>query len=207
MAEYMTDNLLNMLLWRDLAIFLLICAPVGVVVSLLLIVKPQFMECLNRVANRWVTARRLNQFLDQSISIEHWFYRHHRAFGATVMLGSLYIFIYFGILFDKVYALQHLNWKILPKLMDGLLDALVLSSLTGAVTAFMVGLFLWLRPSLLKGIEVEANQWISSRRAIKMLEVPRDQVEKFVARHMQRVGWLLLLGNIYLFFLTFHLLM
>ena len=197
----------NMFLWRELAIFLLIFAPLGVAVSLLLIVKPQLVEYFNRWANRWVTARRLNQFLDRSISIEHWFYRHHRGLGAVVMLGALYIVIYFGALFDKAYALERLNWGMPPKLQDGLLDALVLSSLTGAVTAFMVGLFLWLRPSLLKGIEVEANQWISSRRAIKMLEVPRDQIELFVAHHMQRVGWLLLLGSIYLFFFTFHFLM
>lgn len=203
----MTANPLNTLLWRELAIFLLICAPVGVMVSLMLIFKPKLLERVNRMANRWVTARRLNQFLDRSISIEHWFYRHHRAFGAAVILGSLYVIVYFGILFDKVYALQHLNWKVPPALMDGLLDALVLSSLTGAVTAFMVGLFLWLRPSLLKGIEGEANQWISSRRAIKMLEVPHDQIELFVARHMQRIGWLLLLGSIYLFLFVFHFLM
>lgn len=203
----MTANPFNMLLWQELAIFLLICAPVGVAVSLLLIFKPQLMERVNSMANRWVTARRMNEFLDRSISIEHWFYRHHRAFGAAVILGSLYIVVYFGILFDRAYALQRLTWRVPPRLMDGLLDALVLSSLTGAVTAFMVGLFLWLRPSLLKGIEGEANQWISSRRAIKMLEVPRDQIELFVARHMQRIGWLLLLGSIYLFFLIFHLLM
>lgn len=202
----MYTNPINMLLWRDLAIFLLICTPLGVAVSLLLIVRPKLMERFNRVANRWVTARRLNQFLDRSISIEHWFYRHHRTFGAAVMLGASYIFIYFGILFDKVYALQHLNWKIPAKLIAGLLDALVLSSLTGAVVAFMVGLFLWLRPSLLKGIEAEANQWVSSRRAIKMLEIPRDQVENFVAHHAQRVGWLLLLGSIYLFFVSFRFL-
>lgn len=203
----MTANPFNMLLWRELAIFLLICAPVGVAVSLLLIFKPQLMERVNRMANRWISARRVNQFLDRSVSIEYWFYRHHHAFGAVVMLGSSYIAVYFGILFDKAYALQRLNWRVPPMLMDGLLDALVLSSLTGAVTAFMVGLFLWLRPSLLKGIEGEANQWISSRRAIKMLEVPRDQIELFVARHMQRIGWLLLLGSIYLFFLIFPLLM
>ncbi|MDO8464472.1 MAG: hypothetical protein Q7S46_04355 [Gallionella sp.] len=202
----MYTNLIDMLLWRGLVIFLLICAPLGVVVSLLLITKPQFLEHFNRVANRWISARHLNQFLDRSISVEHWFYRYHRALGAVVMLGSSYIVIYFGILFDKAYALQQLNWRVPPRLMGGLLDALVLSSLTGAVTAFMVGLFLWLRPSLLKGIEIEANQWISSRQAIKMLEIPRDQVESFVARHAQRVGWLLLLGSIYLFFVTFRFL-
>ena len=200
-------NQIDMLLWQDFAIFLLICTPLGVVISILLIVKPQLMERLSSLANRWMSARRLSQFLDRSISIEHWFYRHHRAFGATAMLGSLYIFIYFGILFDKVYALQHLNWKIPTSLIDGLLDALVLCSLTGAVVAFMVGLFLWLRPSLLRGIETEANQWVSSRKAIKILEIPRDHIEDFVACHAQRIGWLLLLGSIYLFFIAFRFMM
>lgn len=202
----MHADLIDLILWRNLVVFLLVCAPLGVVVSLLLIVKPQLLERFSRVANRWVSARHFNHFLDQSISIEHWFYRHHRAFGAFVMLGSLYVFTYFGVLFDKTFALQHLNWRIPLKLTSGLLDALVLSSLTGAVVAFMVGLFLWLRPSLLKGIEVEANQWVSTRRAIKMLEIPRDQIDSFVAHHAQRVGWLLLLASIYLFFVTFRFL-
>lgn len=186
-------------------IFLLVCAPVGVTVSLLLIIKPQLLGRFNRVLNHWVSSRRLNSLLDRSISIEQWFYRHHRAIGITVMLGSIYVFTYFGVTFDKLYALQHLKWKIPTKLLDGLLDALVLSSLTGAVVAFMVGLFLYLRPSMLRGLEAEANQWVSSRRAIKMLEVPRDQIEHFVARHARRIGWLLLLGSIGLFFIAFRL--
>ena len=201
----MTTDPMDVFLWRDLAIFLLICAPLGAATSLLLIVKPQLLEHVNRMANHWVSGRRWNQFLDQSISIEHWFYRHHQAFGAAVMLGAAYTFVYFGIMFDRSYALQHSNWKIPIRLLEGLLDALVLSSLTGAVVAFMVGMFLCLRPSLLRGIEAEANQWVSSRQAIKMLEVPRDQVDRFVTRHARRVGWLLLLGSISLFFVAFRL--
>ncbi|MDD5301258.1 MAG: hypothetical protein PHD65_12295 [Gallionella sp.] len=201
----MPTNLMEIFLWRDLAIFLLIGSFVGTAISLLLITRPQLMEYFNRIANHWISARHLNHFLDQTISIEFWFYRHHRALGAAVMLGAVYIFIYFGVMFDKHYALRYSQWGIPLGLLDGLFDALVLSSLTGAVVSFMVGLFLCLRPSLLRGIEEGANQWVSSRRAIKMLEVPRDQVESFVVRHMQRVGWLLLLGSICLFFATFRL--
>ena len=201
----MTNDLMEMFLWRDLAIFLLGCAPLGVVISLLLIVNPQLMERINRIASRWISTRHVNQFLDQTISIEHWFYRHHRAFGVFVMLGAAYVFIFFGIQFDKAYALQHLGWKIHISLIDGLLDALVLGSLTGSVVAFLVGLFLWMRPSLLRGIEEGANQWISPRRALKALEMPRDQIDSFIVRHAPSVGWLLLLGSLFLFFITFRL--
>lgn len=197
---------IEILLWRAGAIFLMVGSLLGILSGLLLIYKLHLMERINRFANRWISTRHLNQFLDRSISIEHWFYRYHRQLGILVMLGACYILVYFGLLFDKAIALQRLASHIPTRLLDGLLDALVLTSLTGAVVALLVGLFLWLRPSQLRGIDEKANQWVSSRRATKMLEIPRDQFDLFVACHASRVGWLLLLGSIYLFFATFRLL-
>jgi hypothetical protein len=194
----------NIFLWRALAIFLLIGALSGVALALLLIFKPRLLERVNRVANRWVSTRHINRWLDRSISIEHWFYQHHRVAGIAIVLGAAYMFIYYGLLFDKAYTLQHLRVKFPAKLLDGLLDALVLGSLVSGAVALIAGLFLWLRPSLLRGMEEESNQWVSTRRATEVLDVPHGQVDIFVARHAQRVGWLLLLGSIYLFFVVFH---
>jgi len=202
----MLTNPAYIFLWRALAIFLLIGALLGVVLALLLIFKPQFLERLNRVANRWVSTRHINRWLDRSVRIEHWFYQHHRAAGVVIVLGASYILIYFGFLFDKAYTLQRwsLSGMLPAKLLDGLLDAMVLGLLVGSAVALMVGLFLWLRPSLLRGMEEVANQWVSSRRVTKMLDVPHGQVDLFIARHAQRAGWLLLLGSIYLFFAMFR---
>ncbi len=202
----MHTNLADIFLWRALAIFLLLGALLGVALGLLLISKPHLLGRINRVANRWISTRHINQWLDRSVSIERWFHQHHRAVGAVVVLGASYILIYFAILFDKAIALQHLARYVPARLLDGLLDALVLASLVGGTVALMVGLFLWLRPSLLRGIEAESNQWVSSRRAAKTLDVPHNQVDRFVTRHARRVGWLLLLGSIYLFFAMFRLL-
>jgi hypothetical protein len=58
----------------------------------------------------------------------------------------------------------------------------------------------------LRDIEADANKWVSSRRATKVLDVQHDQVDRYVARHARQVGWLLLLCSIYLFFITFRLL-
>jgi len=202
----MTTNPAEIFLWRALAIFLLVGAVFGVALALLLIFKPQLLGRVNRVANRWISTRHIGQALDRSISIEHWFYQHHRPAGIVVVLGASYMFVYFSILFDKATLLRHWGSRVPPKLLDGLLDALVLSALVGAAVAFLVGLFLWLRPSLLRGIEAEANQWVSTSSAAQVLDVSHDQVDRFVARHAQRVGWLLLLGSIYLFFVLFRLL-
>ena len=193
-------------LWRALAIFWLIGALLGVVLALLLIFKPQFLERLNRVASRWVSTRHISRWLDRSISIEHWFYRHHRAAGAIIVLVASYIFIYFGMLFDKAHTLQRLSLRVTvpARLLASLLDALLLGLLIGGAVALIVGLLLWLRPGQLRGMEGGANQWVSSRRATKMLDVPHGQVDLFIARHARRAGWLLLLGSIYLFFAMFR---
>ena len=203
----MTANTVNIILWQSIAILSIIGASMGIAASLLLIFKPPLMERVNRVANRWISTRHLNQLLDRSISIEHWLYQRHRPLGILIISGACYILVYFGLLFDKAIALQRLSAYVPVWLLDMLLDMLVLASLSGAAIALLVGLFLWLRPSLLRGIEESANEWMSSRRATRMLEIPHDQVERFVAAHAQRVGWLLLLGSLYLLFAVVRLLM
>ncbi|HUW76633.1 MAG TPA: hypothetical protein VMV70_08110 [Gallionella sp.] len=203
----MLTQSVKFLLWEDLAIFLLFSAILGILLGLLLIFKPGFAERLNRSANRWISTRHINRWLDRSISIEHWLYHHHRATGGVIVAGASYILIYFGMLFDRADELQRLGGRLPARLLASLLDALVLGSLVGGTVALIVGLFLWLRPSLLRGMEEEANLWVSSRRATKVLDVPHDQVDRFVVRHTQRVGWLLLLASIYLFFLMFRWLM
>lgn len=204
MVLIMLTDPVKILLWHDLAIFLLLGAMLGILLGLLLIVKPRIVERLNRLANRWVSTRHINRWLDRSISIEHWFYYRHRAIGVIIVAGATYILVYFGMLFDKAYALQRLGGKLPAQLLDGLVDALVLASLVGGAVALIVGLFLWLRPSLLRGMEEEVNVWVSTRRVTRVLDVPHGQVDRFVARHAQRVGWLLLLASLYLFFVMFR---
>lgn len=202
----MHTDLSSILLWRALAIFLLIGALLGVALGLLLIFKSQLLERINRAANRWVSTRHISQWLDRSVSIERWFYRHHRPLGALIIIGAGYNLVYFGLLFDKASALQQLPRYLPASLMDGLMDAFVLVMLLGAALALLAGFFICLRPSLLRGTEKGANQWVSSRSATKVLDVPHGQVDLFIARHAQSVGWLLLLGSIYLFFVMFRFL-
>lgn len=203
----MHNNLAEIFLWRDLAIFLLIGALLGVALGLLLIFWPRILPRVNSIANYWISMRHIDRLLDRSISIELWVYKHHRALGVLIILGASYMLVYFGFLFDKATALQLLSRYAPAKLLDGLLNFVVITSLTGAVVALLAGFVLWFRPSLLQAIEADANKWVSSRRATKVLDVQHGQVDLYVARHARQVGWLLLLCSIYLFFVTFRLLM
>lgn len=187
------------LLWRDLEIFLLVGALLGVMLGLLLAFRPQLLPGINRVANRWISMRHADRLLDKSIDIDHWCYQHHRMMGILVILGAGYVLVHFGFVFNKESALRSLAGYMPNMLLEGLLDALVIISLLGATVAVLVGLFLWLKPGLLHGVEKEANLWVSSRRATKALNVPHDEVERYVEHHARLVGWLLLMGSAILF--------
>jgi hypothetical protein len=188
------------LLWHALAIFLLIGALMGAAVALLLIFKPHLLKPVNRGANRWVSMRQISQWMDHSIRAERWFYRHHGVLGLLVVAAAGYMLLYFGWLMDRAAALRALGVFVADRQLAGtLLQALVLFALIGAVLALLLGAVYWIRPSLLRGTETQANQWVSSRRATKVMDVMHDQVDLFVEHHAQRVGWLLLAGSIYLF--------
>lgn len=202
----MQTDLTYILLWRALAVFLLIGALSGAMLGLLLIFNSPLIQSVNRVANRWISTRHFEHLLDHSINLERWFHRYHKAAGMFIVLGALYILVFFGFQFDKATALQGLRTVLPAALLGGLLDALVLASLFGASVAMCIGLFYWLRPSLLRSIEAGANRWISLRPVTEALDVPHNLVESYVERHSRRIGWLILVGSVYLFFLMFRLL-
>jgi len=193
------------LLWRSLALFLLIGALMGTAMALLLLFRPQLLQRVNRAANQWVSLRSISQLMDRSIRTERWFYRHHLVLGPFVVVGAGYMLLYFGLQLDQAAALRVLGVYVANQQLAGmLLQALVLFALIGAAAALLVGAVYWIRPSLLRGLETQANQWVSSRQATKVLDVTHDPVDLFVELHAQRVGWLLLAASIYLFVVMFR---
>ncbi len=130
------------------------------------------------------------------VSTERFFYRHHRAFGAFLMLGSL-------------YTLYRLSFSANPSQMAALLfgDApspLLLGLAEGGIhflwlsNAFIptFGLIVFARPSLLKELEQWANRRVGDR--FNLITNVRHQVRTLAQRHPRTLGVLLLLAGMYL---------
>lgn len=184
---------------RALLLFLMLGSIAGLLTGAVLIIRPDWMLWLGKYTNRWVSTRQVERKLERMVKLDRWFYRHHHASGLLTLVGALWIIGFFTTAFDKRRYLSALsrNAAIPPALMDGLLDTLVLGSLTGAVFALIIGLFLLLRPSLLRGFEQGANQWISLRRVLKPLEASHSGVDEYALRYFRLAGLLLLLGSLY----------
>ncbi len=185
--------------FQSAIIFLLVGSVAGLLVGALLVFRPQLFDSLSLVLNRWISTRSMDKSLESSFSLDPWLYRYRHWTGAAILLGALFVLFYFTVRLDRVATIEGLakHFNYYPSIVGGLLDALVLSSLLGALCALFVALSMMFRPSLLRGFEDSANQWLSLRRALKPMEVPRDNMERYVQRHTRQVGLFLLIGSLY----------
>ncbi len=186
-------------LLQSMAIFLIVGSLAGVLVGALLVLRPQSLQRANQRLNRWFSTRTLERPLERSVSLDPWFYRYRRTGATLILLGSLYILYFFTVSMDRSVATSALaNHFNLPSPLGGaLLDAMVLSALLGALFAAFISLFLLVRPSLLRGFEQGANQWVSLRRGMKPMEIERSGVDEYILQHRQGAGILIVLGSLY----------
>jgi hypothetical protein len=193
------EAIVESLLLRSAVLFLMVGSVAGLAAGALLLWQPQRLSALGAVLNSWVSTRNMDTVLERSVTLEPWFYRHHRIVGAITLLASAYVIYFFTLSHDggsTVRALaREFDWPAV--VVSILLDALVLSLVLGALLAAFVSLYLMIRPSLLRGFEQGANRWLSLRRAMKPLEIPRQGVDELVFKHRRQAGILLVLGSLY----------
>lgn len=193
------NPLIQSWLVQSAVIFLILGSVAGMVIGALLLFRRDRLQNISTLLDRWISTRRLDRALERRITLDPWFYRHRHVTGTLILAGALYILYFFGVQLDRAETAaglaKHLAY---PKpLAEAMLDAMVLSALLGALCAVVAALFILFRPSMMRGFEEGANQWLSLRKTLKPLEVPRDGLEVYVERHARQVGIFLMLGGLY----------
>ena len=189
----------NKILVHALLLFLMVGSVAGLVAGVVLVLRPAWLLHVSRRANRLIAMPPITNLLDQVVKVDRWFYRHHQASGLSLLAGAVLLIYFFTARFDKVTLLAGLSGKFpIPDVfVEILLDSVVLSIMLGAAAALIIGLFLLIRPSMLRGFEQDANQWISMGRVIKPLELSRVDIDEYVFQNVQITGALLLFGSLY----------
>lgn len=108
------------------------------------------------LVNGFPLLRQLASILDRSWRIERLIYRHHRLVGGAIFSGALTFLTLLGLLHNRVLSNEFSG----PP-GHALLVQLVVAAAWGfAVLALLIGLFVIIRPSVLKGLESLANRHI-----------------------------------------------
>lgn len=193
------DTIVESILIRSAVIFLLVGSLAGILVGGLLLWNPLRLRSAGGILNRWISTRHLDQSLELSVTIDPWFYRYHQVSGVFILLGAGYILYFLTFSMERAGIIAGLvqHYNLLSSVAEVLLDAFVLCALAGAVFAIFVSLFLMLRPSQLRDFELAANRWVSMRRALKPMEISRQDLDEYVFKYSRHSGVLLVLGSLY----------
>jgi len=193
------NPLIQSWLVQSAVIFLILGSVSGMVVGALLLFRRERLQNISTLLDRWISTRRFDRALERRITLDPWFYRHRQVTGTLILAGALYILYFFGVELERAETAAGLARRFAypQPLAEALLDAMVLSALLGALGAIVAALFILFRPSMMRGFEEGANQWLSLRKTLKPLEVPRDGLEVYVERHARQVGIFLMLGGLY----------
>ncbi len=193
----MFDALRHLFTLDTLVTLFMALAALTLAIGLLLLISPPLFERISRPMNTLFSARKALRPLEIPRSTERFFYRHHRIFGAFILLG---VGVYFGALAgDTRSQLIGAFSTYLPRgtadwLIPGLLDFFAAAN----VLIFGVGLVVLFRPSLLKGLELRANRWVSTRRMTRDLARPNEAADSWVVRAPRLVGACVVIGSAYI---------
>lgn len=171
---------------------------VGFLVGIWILIRPESFFRANQFFSQWYSTRKVTKPLMVPHRTERFVYHHHRSVGLMVLAGSIYVLYALFFQYDRdkitaaffggVYSYPPAGW---------LVPGLAISLGVGAVFALVIGGFLLFRPSLLKGFEAWANQWVSARRVTKSLDAMHEGPDRFLVRRPRLVASLLILGSLY----------
>jgi hypothetical protein len=139
-----------------LALICGIAGTIGLAAGAGLLIADERMLRERSALRRWLLEIDLIALFDRRRSIERVLYRHHRAFGAAVIVAAIAWLVTLWALNDHPLAMT-----VLAKILRPLdVEAVILTSWVLAVFALGIGLILLIRPSALKKLEAAANRWV-----------------------------------------------
>ena len=197
----MSENFYNtlFLILKDFSLVLgIVLTFISQVVGVLLVLKPSVIINLNKKAGSSFSFRLSLRALDIPRYVDRVFYRHHKIIGVIVTLTSIYILYYFTRVFDAGAISSFMAGSEYSGLAEIIAKALQLFLLLTCVATLIIGVIMYIRPSLLKGFEAWSNRWISTPEAAKALFVERDQANQLAFKYPRLVGIVIISLSLYI---------
>jgi hypothetical protein len=194
------------ILLRAVISILVLGSVAGLILGATLILRPHGLARVNLIANRWISTRHIDRFLETAINFDSLFYRYRLASSLVALAGAIYILYYFGVQIDRgsVTSTLATRFHIPAVYVSVMFGPIQLIAILGAAFTLFASLFVLFLPGQFRKFEHGANEWVSLRHAMKPLEILRTNVDEFTLRHTLPIGVMLVLCSVYTFaLLTF----
>jgi hypothetical protein len=183
--------------WINSALFLL--GILIVLLGLAMIIIPNKVHKFGERLNHWVSTDHFFNEIDKSRNSERFIYRHHRWAGGLIIIGAIYFIYIFLISRDIDLLMSYLplimNNKVLS---EWIYQSLFYTLIFANFLCVIIGIFIFIRPSLLKGIEKNLNHWVDNEHVFKRLDKTHSIPEHVLPGNMRLFGFAVFLGGIYI---------
>ncbi|MCG8325078.1 MAG: hypothetical protein MI673_06135 [Thiotrichales bacterium] len=177
--------------------FLAIMGLIFLVAGAALLLMPATTLKIIQLANTWIDTDRWFSVLDNEVTSEAFIYRHHRVFGAIILIASIWIF--------RVFVIRHSVGDFQALLITGpgsiaqdwLVHSFIFLIRMLSVLFVVLGCIIFFRPSLLKSVEHALNRWITTD-VDTSLETPHKGADEFLSHHPRLSGGFVFCAGLYL---------
>ena len=178
---------------HTLAVICGIAGALGFVAGAWLLIVPERTLRRRTGLRRWLLENDLVALLDRRRSIERPLYRHHRVFGAAVIIGAVASLATLWVLRD-----HPLMTGVLPGILGAWgAEAVIVTSWASALFALGIGVFLLIRPSALKRFETAANRWMEPFPSSTKATAPAETgINRLILSAPRFTGLLLLAASL-----------
>ena len=153
-------------------------------------------------ANHWVDTDSFFHKLNKPRYKEHFFYRHHRIFGITIIIASI-ASLYTLTFYIGVESVTHVLTRIAESEFEKWLFVVLYYLLIGAnILAVIFGAIMFKRPSALKTFEEWSNQWIDTDSPLKALDRQKHLPDRILPGNPRIFGLVIILGAMYIIWNT-----
>ena len=184
--------------WFATSLFCLgiLFVPVGLA---LIIMPTRFLTWGNSV-NRWISTSTFFNTLDKPRNYERFYYKHHRIFGAVIVVlaaVTIYMLVFHADLDATTAAVQKLAMSVFGK---WLLKTCLYILIGLSVLALIAGIVIFIRPSLLKSMEALGNRWIDTGAPLDRFNEVHDIPANILPGRPRLFGCFVLLGALYILY-------
>ena len=194
------NAMLSEILFDASYLFIIIGTFIALILGLALIFAPSFALKFNNKVNTRFSMREKTKRIETPIRSEPIFYKYSKLSGTILTVGALFV-LYTLATFNAYTLIPHLPKSLPPVIWEWIIESAQVFFYLTCSFILVFGILVFIRPSLIKGLEKAANHWISTRQGFSKMTQDINFTNKLVNAYPRVFGVSITFFSIIILFL------
>ena len=194
------NTMLTEILIDSSYLFIIIGSFFALLLGLGLIFAPAITLKLNSKINTRISLREKTKSIETAIKSEPLFYKYSKISSVILVLGSIFV-LYTLATFNAYSLIPHLPKSLNPMQWEWIIDSAQIFFFITCSFILIFGVIIFIRPSLMKGLEETANHWVSTRKSFSTMSKDINFTNRLVNTYPRLFGAFIVIFSLIVLFL------